>query len=79
MPMLIDCTEMKIPRPKSPVAQQLTFSNYMNCNNAKVLVGISPTGAVSFVAELFGGNVSDKELTRSSGIVDPSALGCHDD
>ena len=53
--VIIDCTEFKIPRPKSPVAEQLTFSSYKNCNTAKNLIGISPTGVVSFISEGGGG------------------------
>ena len=68
--VIIDCTDFKIPRPKNPVAQQLTFSSYKNCNTAKALIGISPTGAVCFISELYGGSISDKELTRRSGIVE---------
>ena len=31
---IIDYTEVKIPHPKTPSAQQLAFSNYKNCNTA---------------------------------------------
>ena len=68
--VIIDFTEFKIPQPKNPDAQQLTFSSYKNCNTAKALIGISPTGAVCFISELYGGSISDKELTRRSGIVE---------
>ena len=58
--IIIDCTVMKIPRPRNPVAKQLTFSNYKNSNTARALAGNSPTGVESFVAEFFSGNVSYK-------------------
>ena len=35
----------------------------------KGLIGISPTGAITFVSSLFSGSISDKELTRQSGIL----------
>ena len=36
----------------------------------KGLIGISPSGAVIFISDLYPGCILDKELTRRSGIVD---------
>ena len=44
-------------------------SNYKNNNTFKGLIGISPSGAITFVSSLFSGSISDKELTRQSGIL----------
>ena len=54
----------------SPELQQMTFSNYKNDNTFKGLVGISPDGSVTFVSLLYPGSISDKELTKRSGILD---------
>ena len=35
-----------------------------------MLVGISPSGIITFVSKLYAGSISDKELTRCSGIMD---------
>ena len=56
---IIDATEIFIQKPQNPSAQQLTFSNYKNHNTFKALIAISPSGAISFVSDLFGGNISD--------------------
>jgi hypothetical protein len=47
-----------------------------NCHNtAKGLVGISPSGAVTFVSDLYSGRSSDQKLTRDCGILDLLKVG----
>ena len=65
---IIDATEIFIQMPSNPTVQ-LTFSNYKNHNTLKALVGITPTGAVCFVSDLYGGNISDKKLVIESGLL----------
>ena len=36
----------------------------------KGLVGIAPHGAITFVSSLYTGSISDKEITRVSGVLD---------
>lgn len=68
--VIIDCTEFFIQRPTSLHSQSLTFSHYKHHNTFKVLIGISPGGVITFVSELWGGRISDKALTESSGLLD---------
>ncbi|GBO15124.1 THAP domain-containing protein 1 [Araneus ventricosus] len=68
--VIIDCTEFVIQKPSDPKEQQLTFSNYKNANTVKCLIGISPSGGISFISEAWGGSVSDKELFLKCGILD---------
>lgn len=72
---IIDATEIYIEKPSSPVAQQLTFSSYKNCNTLKALIGITPSGAISFISDLYGGCISDRQLTIKSGILDKMEVG----
>jgi len=67
--MIIDATEVFINTPSDLVLQSSTWSNYKQHNTAKVLIGISPNGAICFVSPLFVGSISDPELTRHSGVI----------
>ena len=68
--VIIDATEIFIEQPSLPEIQQLTFSNYKNHNTYKGLIGISPSGAVVFMSDLYPGSISDKQLTKRCGILD---------
>ena len=68
--VIIDATEIFIETPSLPELQQMTYSSYKNHNMYKALIGISPGGAITFVSKLFPGSISDKELTRKSGLPD---------
>ena len=68
--VILDATEIHVEKPSLPILQQATFSNYKNTNTYKALVGISPSGVITYVSNLYAGSISDKELTRCSGILD---------
>jgi len=46
------------------------YSSYKSHTTLKGLVGIAPHGAITFVSSLYTGGISDKEITRCSGILD---------
>ena len=68
--VIIDCTEIFVQRSSSILNQSITFSNYKHHTTFKFLVGITPSGVISFVSEAWGGRGSDKEITEFSGILD---------
>ena len=68
--VIIDCTEIYVQTPSSLLLQSQLYSSYKSNTTLKGLVGIIPYGAVSFVSSLYTGAISDKEITRCSGILD---------
>lgn len=68
--VILDCTEIFVQTPSSLLLQSQLYSSYKSNTTLKGLVGITPNGAVCFVSCLYTGSISDKEITRCSGILD---------
>ena len=49
---------------------RLTHFRTTRVNTFKLLIGISPGGVITFVSELWGGRISDKGITQSSGLLE---------
>ena len=66
---IIDCSEIFIERPHGYQARAQTYSNYKRHNTVKFLIGISPTGAITFLSQCWGGRATDKHITQNSGFI----------
>ena len=62
----IDCTEVFNEKPRHLELQAITWSD----NTVKVLVGIAPNGAISFLSKCYGGRMSDRQIVRESSFLD---------
>lgn len=65
---ILDCTEMFTVKPTNPSAQAATYSQYKLHNTLKVLVGITPTGLITFLSSVYGGNTSDRYTAEAEFI-----------
>ncbi|KAI4903073.1 hypothetical protein NFI96_020044, partial [Prochilodus magdalenae] len=70
MRVILDCTEIRCESATSLTLHSETFSNYKNTTTFKGLLGVAPCGAVTFISSLFTGSISDKEITKKSGILE---------
>ena len=66
---IIDCTELFCQRPSSLSIQSALYSSYKHHVTYKGLVGIAPSGAITFVSQLYEGSISDKEIVSRSGLL----------
>jgi len=73
--IIIDATEFAIERPSSLVTQSSTFSTYKNRNTVKVLIGIMPSGPVTFISDCYEDSISDKKLVQVSGLLEKLEAG----
>lgn len=73
--LIIDATDIYIQMSNNPEAQQVTFSSNKKSNTLKASVGIVPIGGFSFASTLYGGTISDKELTQKSGLIEKLQYG----
>jgi len=68
--VIIDCSEVFIERAKALDTQAATWSDYKSHNTFKFLIGISPTGFITFLSDCYGGRASDKFICADSEFYD---------
>ncbi|GFO29226.1 protein alp1-like [Plakobranchus ocellatus] len=66
---VLDCTEYLIDMPYLPVEQKMKSSNQNYRNTLKQLIAIMPTGAITFVSDVYTGSVSDVAILEKSGFL----------
>ncbi|XP_063077454.1 uncharacterized protein LOC134467525 [Engraulis encrasicolus] len=67
--VILDCTEIYVQMPSLKVLKSKIYSHYKGNPTFKGLIGIAPSGEVSFVSDLYTGSISEKEITELSGIL----------
>lgn len=67
--VIINCTEIRCQMPSSLLLNSKLFSSYKNHVTLKGLVGIAPSGAITFISQLYSGSISDREIVERSGFL----------
>lgn len=67
--VVLDCTEVQLEKSHCASCQILTYSHYKGVHTAKVLVGVSPGGLITFISNGFGGRASDKACVEKSAVL----------
>jgi len=68
--VILDGTELKVQRSSALDLQSQCYSDYKSAPTLKGLVGVDPRGSLIFASTLFTGSISDKQITRDSGLYD---------
>lgn len=68
--IVLDATESPVDKVWQTDAVWETFSPYKGKTTCKVLIGITPGGAICSISDAYGGHVTDGELVAESGIID---------
>ena len=73
--VIIDCTEIRCEMHGSLLLNGELFSSYKNHTTLKGLIGIAPSGAITFISQLYTGSISDREIVIRSGFLDQAFVG----
>ena len=73
--IVVDGTEVYTKRPSGLMSRKQLFSHYKHHNTVKFLVGISASGAILYVSNMWGGEASDQKMTRECGVLDLLSCG----
>ena len=68
--VIIDAFEIFTQTPRNFAEQGNMYSTYKHNSTYKVLVGICPTGAITYISDCFEGAISDRELVKASDFLE---------
>lgn len=68
--VVLDCTEVSIQKTKCLDCRLATYSHYKGTNTIKFLIGVAPSGLITFVSKAYGGRASDKQIVLQSKLLD---------
>uniref|UniRef100_A0A1Y1KFU2 DDE Tnp4 domain-containing protein n=1 Tax=Photinus pyralis TaxID=7054 RepID=A0A1Y1KFU2_PHOPY len=74
--IILDATEIKVQKLNCLKCRILSYSHYKCCHTMKFLIGITPSGLISYVSKAYGGRSSDRAIFCNENII--TKLDLHD-
>lgn len=68
--IVLDCLEISMRRSKCLKCRIPTFSNYKSSHIVKFMLGVTPSGLISFISKAYGGRASDKQIFIKSRLLE---------
>lgn len=68
--VVLDCTEIKVQKMKCLNCRIKSYSHYKRCHTMKFLIGITPSGLISFVSRGYGGRATDKSIFLRENVLE---------
>ncbi|KAJ8976841.1 hypothetical protein NQ317_012965 [Molorchus minor] len=68
--VVLDATEIKVQKLNCLRCRILSYSHYKCSHTMKFLIGITPSGLISYVSKGYGGRASDKAIFNKENIID---------
>uniref|UniRef100_A0A147BBC9 Putative is4eu-1 dr n=1 Tax=Ixodes ricinus TaxID=34613 RepID=A0A147BBC9_IXORI len=67
--VIVDCSEVRIEKPSKVSDRVHCWSNYKSDFTLKFLIGITPSGYITFISDVYGGRASDTYIIANSRLV----------
>lgn len=67
--VVLDASEIEMVRVWHTDLAYYLWSTYKHRPTGKLLIGVTPTGVICYISPLYGGRMSDSELTQRSGFI----------
>ena len=67
--LVLDATELETTRVWQTDIAHMMWSTYKQRPTAKVMIGITPGGAICHISDAYGGRLTDTDVVRQSGLV----------
>ena len=68
--IVLDCTEICVQKQKCLNERILIYSQYKSAHTLKYLIGIAPSGLITFVSKGYGGKASDKHIFEQTCLIE---------